>query len=462
MTAGIRESWTRYLLARLLRWLRDQGRSSLIVAWLTGQPEGNPTRLWTCLRERWVRLGEKLRMDRLLAGSIFLHPALFAGAAVALAPLLPTMGVLALCAGALGAFALRMGAEGPGAVVHTPLHRYVVLLAGIYLLSALTSVTPGASLMPGLLTAVFMLLYTVLPGCLSRQGIRRLLNLMALAGAAVALWGFYQALHPDQFRSVWTDTDMFSTLNFRVYSTLENPNVLGEYFLLALPLSAALTLGAETWRERLLGGGSCLMMAVCLVLTYSRGCYLGLLLAAAVFLVLLDARLLILGVAALLLSPLVLPEAVLQRLSSIGDLADTSTAYRFYIWRGTLSMLKDFWLCGLGPGSDAFSRVYNAYGYDFLAPHAHNLFLQLICDGGIMGLVTFLILCLGAFRMLCTALRREQDRLLRLVEIGCVAALCGFLAESMTDYTFYNYRVLLLFFGVLGIGGAAARGGKRP
>ena len=37
---------------------------------------------------------------------------------------------------------------------------------------------------------------------------------------------------------------------------------------------------------------------------------------------------------------------------------DGSTAYRVSIWMSTLSLIKDFWICGIGTGSDAFSLVY--------------------------------------------------------------------------------------------------------
>ena len=34
--------------------------------------------------------------------------------------------------------------------------------------------------------------------------------------------------------------------------------------------------------------------------------------------------------------------------------------------------------------------------------------------------------------------------------------LCGFLVQAMTDYSFYNYRVMFLFWAVLGIGAVLA------
>ena len=76
---------------------------------------------------------------------------------------------------------------------------------------------------------------------------------------------------------------------------------------------------------------------------------------------------------------------MINRFASIGNLGDSSTSYRVYIWMGTLAMLKDYWMCGIGPGDAAFNLVYPKYSYSgIVAPHAHNLFLQIVCDAGVV------------------------------------------------------------------------------
>ena len=55
--------------------------------------------------------------------------------------------------------------------------------------------------------------------------------------------------------------------------------------------------------------------------------------------------------------PFVLPETIINRFLSIGNMADSSTSYRVYIWLGTIAMLKDYWFCGIGPGAAAFNQV---------------------------------------------------------------------------------------------------------
>lgn len=464
----LRNSYIYAIAAAIGAWFSRQWEQSRLIDWLTNQaPAGCGSSLGSrcAVKARAVTCSvfEKLHLPKVLHGSIFLHPMLFAFGAVLLAPLCPTMVILALvCAGFFSLF-LKLGADREHHITPCALNSYVVLYAFIYGYATVTSTSFSGSLFPGLLTIAFVLFFFVITSCgFEGKGLNRLMAALLAAGVVVSLYGFYQFLSPEKFRNVWTDADMFSSIAFRVYSTLENPNVLGEYFLLVIPLGCAMLLTVDTWPKRIACLAATGIMGICLILTYSRGCYLGLLFAAAVFLVLLDKRFLIVGIVAIALSPLYLPESVLSRFTSIGNMGDTSTSYRVYIWMGTLAMLRDYWFCGVGPGMDAFNMVYPEYAYNAItAPHSHNLYLQIMCDTGICGIVVFLILMVAFYRMMFTAIRHEADRKARVFQIAGTAAITGFLVQSMTDYTFYNYRVMLLFWVMLGLCVLFTRMGSR-
>lgn len=461
---AIKNSMIYQLYLRLTLFFRGQWENSGFVRWLTGKrtPAGGKlSQAGAWLRGRLLALFHALHLDRLLQGSVFLHPAVFAFGAVLLAPLCPTMVSLGLVCASFFSLVVRLGAQREFTVERSPISGYVLLYGGVYLYATVTSTDVAGSLFPGLLTVLFVVFALVIAACApTEKQLRWLLFGMVLVGVAISGYGFYQKMNPAYFRSVWTDEDMFSAISFRVYSTLENPNVLGEYFLLLIPVGAAMALTAKGWK-RAPYLAACALMGVCLILTYSRGCYLGLLFAAAVFLVLLDRRFLVLGIIAVVLSPLYLPESVLERFTSIGNLGDTSTSYRVSIWMGTLAMLKHYWFCGIGPGSGAFNKVYPEYAYNAItAPHSHNLFLQITCDTGVCGLLVFLLLLVAYYRMMFTALAGRPRREIKILQIANVSAVTGFLVQSMTDYTFYNYRVLLLFWATLGLGVVLSRMGK--
>ena len=162
--------------------------------------------------------------------------------------------------------------------------------------------------------------------------------------------------------------------------------------------------------------------------------------------------------ALLMIAPMLLPESILERFTSIGNMADTSTSYRVYIWMGTLAMLKDYWFSGVGPGEAAFNMAYPAYAYhEVSAPHAHNLFLQILSDAGVPGLLVFGLLLISFYRAMFTSLRVTRSREKQIFLMAGSAAVTGFLVQSMTDYTFYNYRVMLLFWATLAISVLFAR-----
>jgi O-antigen ligase len=228
--------------------------------------------------------------------------------------------------------------------------------------------------------------------------------------------------------------------------------------ILLIPVGGAGLLSSKTWTWRLFYLCCCGVMCVCMILTFSRGAWLGLLLAGAVFLLLLNPRFILLAPFALVALYFVMPETVITRFTSIGNLGDQSTSYRVYIWMGVLAMLKDYWLCGIGPGDTAFNMVYPAYSYNtIVAPHSHNLFLQIICDAGICALVIFLVLLFVYFRMMCRALSREKDWKSRMYQLAFTSGVCGFLVQAMTDYSFYNYRVMFLFWAYLALGALSTR-----
>ena len=61
------------------------------------------------------------------------------------------------------------------------------------------------------------------------------------------------------------------------------------------------------------------------------------------------------------------------------------------------------------------------------------------------------------FRVLCASLSDRRDLSARLLRIGFLSGVLGFLVQAMTDYSFYNYRVMMLFWAFLGVGMLSAR-----
>ena len=368
-------------------------------------------------------------------------------------PFLPTMALVGLILLSFLSFLLRFAYDKDMKFVRTPLDFPILLFAGVLILSAITSFAVKNSVMAVLVYLAFISGYFLLTNTIkTKKQLYGILSMVLLAGLFVAGYGIYQHVFGFAEGSTWIDQDMFSDIQTRVVSTFENPNVLGEYLLLLIPIGLAFVWAAPKTGNRLLHLAITGALALCMIYTYSRGCWIGLLVAFFLFFVFYDRRFIWVGVALLLLSPMFLPTTVIERFASVGDTTDTSTSYRVYIWMGTLKMLKDYWLCGIGVGSEAFNMIYPYYSYSsIVAPHSHNLYLQIMAENGILGILAFLSIVVVYYKTVISSIVQTKDKLLNGFVIGLAAGLFGYLVQGMFDNVWYNYRVFLLFFVILGL-----------
>ena len=356
-----------------------------------------------------------------------------------------------------------------------------------------------ASLKPGLLMVCLMLGYFLtVTLSTNREGLARCAAASAGSGALVSLYGIVLYFTGGGYSSgAWLDSSMFDGIRGRAVATLENPNMLGEYLILIIPIAAAMLIGRGEGLRRVSAFLCMGIMGVCLLLTWSRGAWLGLIGAALLFLFMWHRRsvwVVLAGLLSLPVLPAVLPASILSRITSIGNMADSSTSYRVYIWRATVAMIRDNFLTGIGIGEGAWDRIYPRYSYMGIeaAPHSHNLFLQIWLETGIVGILVFLAFLFLLYQAAFTFFRRLSDgavlrtpdisasvlaenlsasRSRRLsihqgrtqLRISAAGPLCGIFAvlvQGMTDYAWYNYRLFLMFWLAAGLAMAYTREGR--
>lgn len=380
-----------------------------------------------------------------------------------LAPFVPTMvlaGLVSMCVLSLLVRALtsksvnwKFGTVG----------LFIVLMIVVYLIAAVNSFAKGKGLQIWAVYAVMMSFFFVVINTIkTKKQLFDLCRAFVISGFFVCLYGLYQYVFKPGGAAAWIDEEMFEGISMRIYSTLENPNVLGEYILLVLPVSIALMWRAEKIGAKLFYLAIAAVCGAALILTFSRGCWIAIMVAAAVYVTFVCGKLWGLVLLALPLLPFVIPETIIQRFASVGNMSDSSTSYRVYIWMGTLLMMKDFWISGIGMGQEAFSQVYPFYSYSaIVAPHSHNLFLQVWVETGIGGLFNFLIILLLWFKQICKGHSITNDKTLKTVLVSIGSAICAFMVQGMFDNCFYNYRVFMIFWFVLALGIAAVNIAKR-
>ena len=330
---------------------------------------------------------------------------------------------------------------------------------GIFLLlmlfSSIFSFNAKKSILVWGLYLVFVSFYFIIVNAVkTKKQLYSIIRLFVIAGLLVSLYGILQYVFGWNTSNAWIDEAMFEDATMRAYSTMENPNVLGEYLLFVVPLSVFLILNKGAKRlEKLFWLATAAVCALCMVFTQSRGCWIGLFAAFAIFITFYNGKLWGLLPLAILALPFVLPQTMMDRFMSVGNLEDSSTSYRVFIWLGSLAMMKDFWIGGIGMGEGAFRMMYPFYSYNaVIAPHSHNLYLQFLVEGGICALLVFIVMLIVYFKKTSMQFSKHgKESLDGVFALTCVCAVAGFMIQSMFDYTFYNYRMMAMFFMILAL-----------
>lgn len=303
----------------------------------------------------------------------------------------------------------------------------------------------GGRVFDGVLLSAFAFCYFPIKAVIASPAVcRRARFWSGISLCLTSAFGIWQYFWGD-LTVRWVDLHLFSDIGGRVTSFFNNPNVLAIYLLFALPLSLG---GAADGKEKhvahMLYGVSTVTAGICIVLTWTRGAWLGVLLQVLLFLRFFDRRtrkcLLWLPFAGLLAAPL-LPRIVVKRFLSIGRLEDSSILYRLYTWRGVLRMIaaNPF---GVGVGEAAFRKGYAAYAVmgTETVMHAHSVFLQIASELGLLGGALFLTLSA------CALLRAARK------SVCAVLPLCGLLVMGLFDHLWYAPSMLIPFVTAVAIG----------
>ena len=396
------------------------------------------------------KIAHKIKLDKVFENSIFAKPMIWLSITVFAVPFVSTMmSLLLLICTALSLF-LKVAINKNFKLKYFKTNAWVLVFALVIGICAVTSISLEESRNIALLMIAFVLSYFVVINTIeNKKQFKFILYVFSIAAVITAFYGLYQYMFGDLYSQAWLDKEMFEDIKMRVYSTFENPNVYGEYLILAIPIIVGLLWTEKGIFKKLFWLGSLGVTMLALALTFSRGCWLGIILAIGLLAIMIDRRFILLGIVALLFLPFVLPESIINRFLSIGNMGDSSTSYRVYIWMGTLAMLADYWFSGIGLGITSFNTIYPIYSYNNIsAPHSHNLYLQLVVEFGIVGLIVFLGMLYNFYKETIISICKKKN----ILTSSLIAGVSGFMLQSMFDHTWYNYRVVLIFWIIIAFG----------
>ncbi len=356
----------------------------------------------------------------------------------------------------------RNCASAIDALVLTYLAANIVAAVSSHYLAASLS---GLSKLIVLVGAYFLFTATVGQ---SRTRLITTLAVLVTTGVLVSLYGLYQYKIGVAPLATWEDPTV-EIKGVRIYSTLGNPNLLAGYLVPLVPLAFSLAAAAACSKRLYLALpalGATAVIALAVVLTGSRGGYIGLAGAALGLSVLMgswlwrqkpQSRLTVIiclvAVAVIFGLALHFVPTVEQRVLSIFAGAEhTSNRYRLNVWIAALKMFQDNWWFGVGVGNKAFELAYGLYmttGFDALGTYC--LPLEVAVETGVLGLAAFGALIVAALARAHVNFYASTDSCVRWLIAGCTSAVIGMMAHGMVDTVFYRPQVQLIFWMMIAV-----------
>ena len=284
--------------------------------------------------------------------------------------------------------------------------------------------------------------------------------LLSLYGIYQFFWGFQNILDYLSQIEPYPYAEEFLARK-RVFASFLSPDMFAGYLIMMLPLATGFFLDNLIKKNRslwILSGLSIAFMLIALLLTKSLGAWISLFVAFLVFSVLLFVR-------HPLLRPKILLAAAITCIIIMSMLAgifitrteqfldfnnpQNSIIQRLYFWKAGVEIIKDFPFTGVGLGN--FGLIYPKYKSPeaFQTHFAHNSYLQIWAEMGILGILAWLWLILGSFRAGLRNLKVEHGR--SYLTIGLIAASAAFLAHNLIDFAFFIPEVAFHWWVILGL-----------
>ncbi len=348
----------------------------------------------------------------------------------------------------------------PTTVLDWPL----LMLFSAFLLSTLFSPAMGNSLVS--YRKLWLVGAFVVTANLVRKpaDVERLIKLLVISATIVSAYGILQHYSgidlnkqlqgkPTSIAPFWFGRDEgFRTKGFHPSGITFAHNLLFPLTFVTVWLSCA----GLALRHRLLLGLGWILMIFALLFSLTRGVWVAYILVLLVLGLIRGGKTLAGVVGSTVILGVFLVSAgagVQERLRSTFDLVQNLP--RSQIWQANLDMIAARPLLGWGYGNYRKFRdpFYERHPQANHTGHAHNTFLQIAVDSGLLGLAAFLFFFWSLLRVGWETYRRipPEDEPYRSIILGAFLSIIGFLVGGLTQHNFGDAEVVIVMWAVAGL-----------
>jgi len=284
----------------------------------------------------------------------------------------------------------------------------------------------------------------------SKHNIKDMINSYIFTTTVLSLFGIYQ-----YFTGFGLDEKFknYEYARFKIASTMENPNNLGAFLILAIFPIIMLAIYEKLMIKKLFYSVLSSLVFVNIVLTGSRNAIIGIAIGLVVLALLYNFRLFIL-LAILGVISLFVPE-IKERVLAINDPIQNQS--RVYLWEIAKRMIKDHPLFGVGNGNyvslyDKYTDIYPQFKfYNFTRYSCHNSYLKVQSELGIIGGFSFIAILISSLVKVKKFVSTTKDNFLKFFYTGFLASMVAFYAMNLFDNLFVAPKTTAYFWIFLAI-----------
>jgi len=221
----------------------------------------------------------------------------------------------------------------------------------------------------------------------------------------------------------------------------------------------------------ILFGTAALLIVTSIFVSLSRGAMISTCLSLLLFTFLLLKRRISKGNTTLLIGVVMLTalsigwfgwDQIFERFARLKNAQGIIYESRLDFWEDTCGIIKNFKLTGAGMGT--FPHIYplhRSFKSERFLSHAHNDYLELLAEGGIIAFLIAACFLLTLFYKTYKIFSKRRDAFSIYLYIGCITAMVSILLHSFTDFNMHIGANGLWFFFIGAIAISSANTGMR-
>ena len=288
---------------------------------------------------------------------------------------------------------------------------------------------------------------------------------LALIGASVilAFIGIFQ--YASEMKAL-ASTDDFTApwMIAQASSVFETSHAFGTYLMITIPLCMSVLITASGSKKRILAVLCFMIMIAAVVVTWSRGAWLGVLISLLIFFLIYSRKTacwLLIGGLTVPVWYSFLPSSFLSHFTDVLNLSDPAVYRQIYTWRGTLKMISNHLFGGIGYGTEAFCEVYPNYSIPGLelSESAGSLYLTIWSVMGLFGLLVFLAVMIVFAQHCFEYIGNASEPYSRTLVAAGFAGIMGTLIIGIGSDVWYHETVFMACVTVMALTCAYIRAG---